>query len=244
MVLEASDGLLLVADGRTSNADGTVRLLDATKIVPVPGSSIGVLLTGRATYGETVVASLCADFLAEECAHRPLPTVERVAVVLSRRFSGLEQAMPGGDTSMVCLVAGYSPGLSTATVARFRVPPAGLIPPTTAFDEQRICTEPEYLCSAALVRDAFVWTIDAVDEEAKRLGLTMTETDDLFAARANAPHRYVNEPRRVLRERLRRELTIAIQDEPDVFVDDLVGGDWSVLELVPGEPAGRPVNLV
>jgi hypothetical protein len=62
LVIEASDGLLLLADGCTTYTDGTVDL-DTVKILPVPGAPIGVLLTGRSSYNREVVVRSCDRFL-------------------------------------------------------------------------------------------------------------------------------------------------------------------------------------
>jgi hypothetical protein len=255
LVFQARDGILLVADGQTSehSLDGPIPIGRTTqKIVPVAGVPIGVLVTGRATFpfqgARRTTAELCALFLDEE--FKPpagRPTVEQVAVVLKQRFGEIDDHKPASD-DLTLLVAGYSPDAvepGDAQVLRVQVR-GGPPQPAEAFGPRGFCVEPNAWVAAELDEGPLGLTWDELVAEAERRGID--ENSDAFAElwdfREQAPHRLLGSSMQEIREHLVKEIPKAIERGRDGFDGNGVGGTWRALELTPNHPASQPTTLI
>jgi hypothetical protein len=258
LVLQAQDGLLLVADGRTSRwpteQEGPPIPNGNTteKIVRVPGAPIAVLLTGRSTFtfqgNGRVVAEWCEKFLADEFGSpAEPPTVHQVADALRRRFAEIDEHEPG-SADLTFLVAGYSPspsGPEDSVVVRTELRGDG--PRTNEmFARRGFCAEPDTWPASQLQDGLLGLTWDEMYAEAQSRGIdeNSQEFQEHWDNWASAPHRLLGSTLEELRARLATGLPKVIAQNLDGFEGNGVGGRWTVLELVPGQPAAQTTTLI
>jgi hypothetical protein len=239
VALRASDGVVVIADGRTSaQVTGESLLDDAVKITAPPHDlPFVVMALGRASVNKVPINKIISALL-EAIPYEDLRAMD-LRTVTSHMLIGLTGAnVPwpqtgydeddhGLSVGFHVLVAGYSGGPKADSqlgveVWTGTVPTRGMGPQTTA-EGVAICgggTEVD-----ALVYDLFDGFNDALADE------SIDEGIDYYRMRGL--------PTSEIRERAATMLRTAVEQDPDVFTNGRVGGRW----LFASVGAGGPVML-
>jgi len=231
IAIGASDGLILAADGRTSNRDevGTLipKLDDAVKLIRVHDAPMAVMLSGRAEFKGKVVAEWCKEFLdAAISPDPPWPNTEIVAAALWKSFRELNHQYPPqpGD-GLVGLVASYTKA-GEFDLWEFAAPDAfGGPQPARNFEPELIWEQPPG-DTAQAVRRIFGKSLEDYDE----LAAQEPPADD---SQFTAPHRFAGETADIVRQNLLDGLRSLAAEDDSIMNKDGVGGHWLIAKLTP-----------
>jgi hypothetical protein len=260
IAVQAADGMVLIADGRTTKVDArpgeaatdkvAVVSDETCKLVPVPNVTVAVMLSGRSTFAKVPTAEATTQILNDALDSVPTNelTIERIANALHLGFIALVDQTddPGIKTKpqdIVALVAGYDPVAGdprSPKVLRVWAGQTDCVEPWMDGDPQGVWREGNFDAREHVVQEALNWSQDEVDAKIELSGLPFARPDTFQTVIGNA-HRYDGESCAEILVHLKRNLPITISEHPYDF--EVAGGQWQYIALVPGTPAPPPADL-
>ncbi|TCC21667.1 hypothetical protein [Kribbella sindirgiensis] len=260
LAIQAADGMVLIADGRTTKVDArpgepatdkVAVVSDRTrKLVEVPNAPVAVMLSGRSTLAKVPAAEVTTQILNDALDSLPTNelTVERIAKALHLGFIALvdqtdDPEIKTKPDDIEALVVGYDPVVGnprSPKVLRVWAGQTDGVEPWLDGDPQGVWRDGDYAAREDVAQEILWWSQEEIAEKLELSDLPFDQPDILQRVIGDI-HRYDGQSCAQILVHLKRELPITISTHPYDF--EVAGGQWQYIFISPRTAALPPADL-